>query len=65
VDEGVLFEAEGDAEVVVVGAGEVDADGGHWHWFLRLGQAELHHEPAYREEYLTSFGFVSTSEMWY
>jgi hypothetical protein len=53
VDEGVLLEAEGDFELVVVGAGEVDADGGHWYWFLGLGQTEFDHESGWIGRYLT------------
>lgn len=65
VDERIFFEAEGDAQVIVVGAGEVDADRGHGDWLLRLGQTELDHEPACCEGYLTSLGLVSMREMWY
>ena len=63
--ERILFEAEGDLEVFLVEAGEIDADGGNGDWSLRLGQAELDHEPLCWQAYLTSLGFVSISDMWY
>ena len=53
VDQGVLFEAEADFEVFVVGAGEVDADGGGGHGFQGLREAELDHEAEWRRAYRT------------
>lgn len=46
MNQGVLFEAEGDLEFVVdVFAGEVNADGSDGDWFLRCGKGKLDHEP--------------------
>jgi len=53
MDEGILFEAEGDFELLVVGAGEVDPNGGSWDGFLGLWQTELNHEPECAGGYLT------------
>ena len=65
VNEGVLFEAEGDAEGVGLGAGEVDPDGSNGDGLLGLGQAELDHEPGLEGLYLTMEGLDSSSETWY
>lgn len=51
--------------MIMVDTSEVDADGGHWDWLLRLRETELDHEPACWERYLTSLGLVSMREMWY
>lgn len=65
MNERVLFEPEGDFELLVVVAGEVDANGGHGHWFLGLRETKLYHESEWDSQYLTSLGLVSMREMWY
>lgn len=65
VNEGVLFEAEGDGEGVCLGAGEVDPDGSNRDWLLGLGQTELDHEPGLEGLYRTMEGLDSSSETWY
>jgi hypothetical protein len=44
MNERILFEPKGDFELFVVVAGEIDANGGNWDWFLGLWETELYHK---------------------